>query len=399
MYAAIAALLVSLTPATAWSGSNEPLDAAASVIRVETACSTTPDCFETIAEAHAWTWTTRNPAPSASAPLLWEIGPGTWDETWSCPSGGGHVSVRGAGRGVTIISGDPSGSPREAGTAEDCENLDFSKLTFRSEDWGFRWKGTGSSSWKDVGIESVSGGTTSAAWAEVDCSPSPAAKPTHYFFNSRVALFDSAGGAHPAAAWLGGCSDAWFHGGQILAELRDAAVSPAMSAIRLQGDASLRVFGTSVDALATPEAGVQAGVLMGVDAGAAGNRFEMHAGAIRARSQAAGTVHVIGVATSGGHVDTIDTAFVVEPSGAGIATRLSQPAFASPFMWPADTAPPPLTQSVDGQDLFVEIDCASDGNCDAGGYEAHLMVMNPAECGSADPWFDTVTGRCRNVTN
>jgi hypothetical protein len=72
--------------------------------------------------------------------------------------------------------------------------------------------------------------------------------------------------------------------------------------------------------------------------------------------------------------------------------------------WPPSTLPPasaslvePEVQSVHASDLYVESDCQESGACDAGGgSEPHLMVYS--ESCSPSPWFDTVTGRCRNVT-
>ena len=46
--------------------------------------------------------------------------------------------------------------------------------------------------------------------------------------------------------------------------------------------------------------------------------------------------------------------------------------------------------------MYVEIDCDADGDCDGGGTQAHIMVYNAVEC-PTERWFDTTTGRCRNV--
>jgi hypothetical protein len=47
--------------------------------------------------------------------------------------------------------------------------------------------------------------------------------------------------------------------------------------------------------------------------------------------------------------------------------------------------------------MFVETDCASSGDCGGpgSGAQTHLMLYNPDHCGTSDPWFDVVTGACR----
>jgi hypothetical protein len=48
---------------------------------------------------------------------------------------------------------------------------------------------------------------------------------------------------------------------------------------------------------------------------------------------------------------------------------------------------------VTGLDLFVEGDCAPNGDC-SGGPDPHLMIYDD-RCQVDGPWFDTVTGACR----
>jgi hypothetical protein len=68
-------------------------------------------------------------------------------------------------------------------------------------------------------------------------------------------------------------------------------------------------------------------------------------------------------------------------------------------MPPAQTNPR-IDESVDGQDLFVETDCAA-GTCTAScgpggsGCEPHLMIRRKACEGAGGPWWDTDTKACR----
>ncbi len=67
-------------------------------------------------------------------------------------------------------------------------------------------------------------------------------------------------------------------------------------------------------------------------------------------------------------------------------------------MPPASTTETNVLFTEDGQDTFVETDCNADGDC-SGGSESHLMVYNASLCTDpANPWLDTITGRCRNDT-
>ena len=54
-------------------------------------------------------------------------------------------------------------------------------------------------------------------------------------------------------------------------------------------------------------------------------------------------------------------------------------------------------RSITGQDLFIETDCNSAGDCSGRGTETHLMIYNDANCSQGNPWFDTVTGACRDA--
>ena len=56
-----------------------------------------------------------------------------------------------------------------------------------------------------------------------------------------------------------------------------------------------------------------------------------------------------------------------------------------------------MLTSRDGEDIFVETDCASDGDCDGAGTETHPMIYSEDAC-PTEHWFDTVTGRCRGDT-
>ena len=132
-------------------------DADAAVVFLRTDCTVDgaelDNCVETMAEltdaTTGWIWNTRSPSPSAASPLLVDVGPGTFGQFF-CPAGGGHVSVRGAGREQTVIF-----DPDEGILANGCEALAFSNLRIESNNLGVLWVGGGSSTWDHVDIASL----------------------------------------------------------------------------------------------------------------------------------------------------------------------------------------------------------------------------------------------------
>ena len=101
---------------------------------------------------------------------------------------------------------------------------------------------------------------------------------------------------------------------------------------------------------------------------------------------------------------TPGTAFALTPSATGDVQRLGGNATASPFQWPPGALPPVASTETNvlttriGADTYIETDCDTLGDCDgSGGNEAHLMIYSPNKC-TTDPWYNVVTGRCRNDT-
>jgi hypothetical protein len=90
----------------ATSGAFAAVDIDAAIVKLRTSCqeagTTLNNCFTDLPALNAWIWDTRTPTPSATSPLLIEIGPGTFSGSFSCENKG-YVTLRGSGIGKTII--------------------------------------------------------------------------------------------------------------------------------------------------------------------------------------------------------------------------------------------------------------------------------------------------------
>lgn len=379
------------------------VDDDAEIILVRKDCGTLDNCFETIADALSWTWGTRE--PSASSPLLWDVGPGTWNEQWSCENNG-YVTVRGAGREQTIIEANTIG----AVSVDDCEQLEFIDIGIHGNTVTVFWEDDGSSTWTNVDIVGTDGGSESLVWADDFCDGSFQAQ--HYFFGSRIILRDVDGTGYSPAAWYGNCSDTWFYGGEILAEWNENKTGGVVYLLNLSTNTRFQAFGTALRGVVTDTPTSTSGILTAVSisgtSGVPTSMFHMHGGIISLLTNPSHSVSVAGLSVGSYAVaHTPGTAFNLRPGSSSLAYRTSTSgsgAVDSPFLWQSGSTPPVaggetnVLASTNGEDMFVETDCDGDGDCDGAGNQAHLMVYNPDECGSSEPWFDTVTGRCRNDT-
>ena len=360
--------------------------------------------------------------PSAANPLLVDVGPGRfiavndgvpYYEIFGCVNDGelsaSHVTVRGAGPGVTIIGDSSLAELKYAFVVKDCENLHVQDLTVESPEQAVWWVGGGTSTWTNV--ELIGQGQ---AWFDAICELGNQA--VHYFFSSRIRTNGEPGGPFvvnsPVAMDV--CSENWFYGSEISA-LGTANSSPTLTdltAIRIRKDVnsdpgSVRVFGTAIRAgsggLDTGHAAFTGATAIDVSDGGV---FHSHGGIINTTTSSITGADATGLSVSGAgsFAHTPGTAFVVKPGTGGTGTRVAEISggtVQSPFLWQSGTTPPSSTTeanvivSVDGQDIFVETDCSQSGDCNGGGNETHLMIYNNLMCGSTNPWFDVVTGACR----
>jgi len=398
------------------------LSPTAEVVYLRKDCTGVANCSTDLVALTNWIFSTRH--PSASSPLLMDIGPGDFQGPFLCKNGNGWVTLRGSGRGQTRILSAPVGVMDFLESAVDiqlpggCTNLEFQDMTLQGKRLGVYWQGAGVSTWTNVDIV---GGSVPRSFVEgagigwwdggqIGCGGEtpPADIPLHYFYNSNVRGL----GGPMNIGFVVHCGEHWFFGGEITAIPEDPVSEGVLMnvGVQVQSWGRFHAFGTAIRARAGAATSTSyAAPITGVEVQDKG-MFHMHGGIIRADAvQAPWTaISVIGIDVKPGalQVHTPDTSFVVQSALGGSARRLagSGPAVQSPFLWPPSTLPPasaslvePEVQSVHASDLYVESDCQESGACDAGGgSEPHLMVYS--ESCSPSPWFDTVTGRCRNVT-
>lgn len=356
------------------------------------------DCYQTVADLQDAIWGTSGINPTASAPLVVDIGVGDFTGELSC-SNGGHVSFRGVGRDHSRIirPGPPTFSVHATLEVIDCDDLEFQDLAlintvqaFGSFPTAVSWAGGGSSTWTDVHLEG-----DYAGWFDFTANGC-GANPVHYFFGSLIV----SGGHY---GYVAGCGEHWVYGSEIRMRAKDNNMqqAPFRRGVAVGEEGDFRIFGSTIRA--HPDAsytgnhdfiGVQVGV-------GGGGIFHMHGGIISVKAPPGRIAAGIDGQASDALAHTIGTAFALNASGGGSAIRVSGIGkLQSPHVWESGTAPPPGSPaggstsviSQTGKDMYVETDC-DDTDCD-GKSDPHLMIYH-AGC-TPEPWFDVVRGECRD---
>lgn len=371
------------------------------------------DCFEDLDSLQSFIWGQGGLHPDASDPLIVDIGAGTFTGTLSCPSGGGHVTFRGSGREHSVLQGTSAITVKVDG----CEDLEFQDLTIQAPTSGgntlaaVKWLGCGSSTWTDMDLlvrdASTSSESSAAWWDAGECQA------VHYWFGSRV--FNEGSSEKSFGFYVAGDDQHWFYGGDIKTEgavdTPDPALQAAVYVAGTGGSGDVRIYGSTVRALTGEAVNVSYTLheslggfgFNAIMAHADDATVHVHGGIIVADASASNGVQDVDAAEASGgatFVHTLDTAYNVVPGqGGGTARRVVASGTGqvkSPFQWPAG-GDPPAAKGQTGSDTFVETDCGSDGDCNGGGNETHLMIFNDAACPTQE-WFDSTTGRCRNDT-
>jgi hypothetical protein len=432
---------------SAWSGSPAWADPNpnAQTIRLRTSCGADADCFTSFSALNSWINATRQ--PTAASPLLVDVGLGEFEGQFLCATRAtlvnpfatnfsGYVTFRGQSRVGSVLKRDQTGGIASPVIVSGCQDLSFENLTVRGARYGVVWGDGGSSTWSNVDVEAgpalyaLGWYESSTDWYFCDRSAGGA---THYWYGSKITVKAGTAGAQATPVAIGynaACGETWFYGGEITVQGAAASEGGPGSASRYQaavvtgGPGQFQAFGSLLRSIAGPIAGGGsasfnpslgatglAAVIVGFDVSlstgpAPGGHFHLHGGNATADASAAGGNSTSLLVLTGGVAHTPGASFVSRPGTGGTAYRLTNDGGTaiSPLLWQASTERPSghhdatgVLQSDDGHDLFVETDCDETGDCDSpGGEEAHLMVINPTKCGTADPWFDVVTGRCRN---
>ncbi len=380
------------------------------VTHLRTDCGTVaePDCFETTDALELWLWTTRVPSPSMGDEVTVEVGPGTFDPfTCSGPTNG-FVTLRGSGRLHTSFRDGAGTGPGISVT--DCAELHFEDLRVEGTTSGIHWSEGGGAVFDDVDVV-ISGDTAATEGFAASCAEGGV--PNTVWFGSRILL--EATGKFLNIAFAAYCGSHAFHNGEIRV-LGSDATRPGRSqalGILVAASASVEVFASVIRSQIGTATGTWfrplpvpgylnypglAGVL------SSGGEFTMHGGIIN--TSAAGSTnpnnHPISiVGDDGATIRVLGAAFtLLNPQSPRTRLQIAEPSegtsIEAPFQWPAGTDPPEIA-SLDGQDLFVETDCAP-GGCAQSGEEAHLLIYNPSGCtGATDSdWLDANTGDCRS---
>lgn len=324
------------------------------------------NCFTDLNALNQWIWNTRNPAPSAAAPLVVEIGPGRFVGQFTCADRG-HVSLRGAGMGITFI--ESGGQPI---TTTNCVNLSFSEMTLRNTDNLFGVQNLGGSTvWQSVEIDGQG-----YAWFDTPTNCGTIKPGTHYWFGSRIRSRTAAGSA---TAYYNACDSSWLFGSEIISVGTSDQVVP----LRV-GGGDVHVYGSTIRATTGP--GVNASE-MGAVAVRSSGEAHIHGTGIDVLSSA-GNHLVVLRASNGGVIHANQASYNLKTGSGGTITRISQDTNAAthvhaPYLWEQHPNPPNI-QSVNGADMAV-VTSTSDGH-------PHLVIYD-ASCASR--WFDTVTRSCR----
>jgi hypothetical protein len=364
------------------------IDPQAPVVKLRTSCqegsSTLDNCFTTMAGLLNWTYSTR--LPSATLPLLVDIGPGSFGG-FSC-NASGYITLRGTGRHNTILGFTQVGA---SGSGPGCTQLAFQDLSIvNTSGMAFQWWGSGSASYSNI---EITGGDF--AWWDIRYGPTPS---QHYWWNS---VLNSTSGSGGATFQTYGAIHR-FYGGEVNLYATGGDSSDPATAVNVNSVAGvpgeIQMYGSAIRAKANP--GSTLDFLRGINVG--GNQtFHLHGGSIGVDATAAGSTDAStegirgGGATSTVHV--LEVAYALKPKGTGSAIRAFGlplgPSASLPFLWGNGPTPPAIS-SQKGADIFIETDCSNTG-CQTAGTETHLLIYNGSCAGAGGPWFDVVTGTCR----
>jgi len=316
--------------------------------------------------------------PTSNSPATVEIGPGKFSPGFSC-NGISNFSLKGSGRGKTVLGG---GFGQLAFQARDCFNLHIQDLTITG---GFPapiyWLGGGSSTWVNV---EILGGIY--GWTEADCS-GLTQKPVHHWFSSTIK-------ANQKVAYNAMCSENWFYGSEfittgsgfsggirgITAHKTTDGLSPE---VHIYGSV-IRVIPDPGITFATPSGAADA---TGIVAVSAGRDAEVHihgTGIDVIGNDIPNDIAALAVA-DGGIIHATQSAFVMKTPSPGKVYRIKNDGgiVKAPYLWENGVLLKNLV-SDDGADRTTEI---------VGGMP-HPMVYTSG-CNINGPWFDTVTGQCR----
>jgi hypothetical protein len=342
------------------------VDADAPRIFLRTSCQengqTVDNCFTDLNTLNTWIWNTRTPAPSTSAPLSVEIGPGIFTGQFTC-NNSGHVSLIGSGIQNTVITN--SSLPV---TTTDCENLVFKHLNLKNTVTLFGVKNAGGSTvWDNVEIDGLG-----YAWFDTPggCSGNVG---KHYWFSSRIVSAASA--ANSSTAYFNACDESWFFGSEITSK---GTVGSSTPIVAVGGE--VHVYGSVIRAL--PEDGA---IMSKVTAVTATNTAEIHIHGTGIDVISSEPNNIVALdASAGGQIHANESSYVLKTGTGGDITRVNNNGgtILAPYLWQTGANPPVVT-SVTGYDTAI-ITNTSDNH-------PHMVIYD-SSCTSN--WFDINSSAC-----
>lgn len=356
------------------------IDVDASIILLRTSCEEVPgitlnNCFTNTDSLVNWIANTRNPKPSASAPLTVQIGPGTFGAlSLTCTASEGftgHIKFAGADRqlsrfkGTTFLVSHPA-------IIKNCTKLHFSDLSFESQFYGYiDWRGGGTSVWENVDVAGQS-----RAWVETSCGSAPG---NHYWFGSRLA----SSGFGTNQVYQAGCDKSWFYGSELSTD--------AMGPVIVSGQtAEVHVYGSNLRV--DDSSGCCTGDVRVIEAGN-GSSIHIHGTGIDAAGGSGRTVRVFS-ASNGGSIHASISAYNLQTGSGGSIVRIDNGGGTghvhAPYLWEhiPDPATAPNFTSANGADQTTVTVGTSDGH-------PHTAVYS-STCPANARWYDQVDKVCRS---
>ncbi|MHB8623518.1 MAG: hypothetical protein ACYC9J_14325 [Sulfuricaulis sp.] len=361
--------VVAFVPTLVWAAPDPNPDSNANVVYLRTNCNvgTSPlkNCFEGMSTLTGWIANTRQ--PTAAAPLVVEIGPGTFS-AFGCQNGG-YTTLRGSGRQNTIITnGQVYGDAFEA---SNCTQLDISDLSIVGTTNALHtmdWLGTGTSTWSNVNIIGNSYG-----WFDNGG--------THFWFGCR--FLNNAGYGVSRAYETAGVS--WFFGSEIEADSPNGAGEVEALGVLTGGEA--HVYGGVLRAVVSggnggntlsSDSGIKA-----VNANGAGSMVHIHGTGIDVISGPGNQIAAL-MAGTGAMIHANGAAYNLSTGTGGTVYRILNNGgdVRAPYQWEEGPTPPQI-QSANGSDTTV-LTNTTDG-------QPHLLIYSTSCAGG---WYDTAIRAC-----
>lgn len=344
------------------------VDANAPVVTLRTTCQEGPatlnNCFTSTAAVTDWINTTR--LPSDSAPLLVEVGPGSFG-TFICSKAG--ISLRGAGSTRTKLGND---SIYGISARTGCDNFNVESLSAESIAYGVDWEGGVNSTWTNVVAK---GGQYGWKGPDAGCATG-----AHRWRSSLIVATGAS-----AIGYYDNCGEHWFLGTEVAA---DAGASKTLEVIGVYATGGeFHFYGSNIRATGSTTV-MNSGGPIRVTAVSVTGGSEVHIHGTGIDAIGKGPYDVAGIwADSGSHIHATASGYNLQAVAGQTRHRLKDDGalhLHAPYLWEQHAEPPAALTSVSGADMAVVTNTV-DG-------QPHLLVYS-SNCTSK--WFDTTDKICR----